>query len=268
MGRIGVLVVLGVLVPGCGAQGPCPAGCVLTSAEAVISVPCPAGVVAATSIGPCTNPSVRDAYSSIASNPQTLYVLGTGTGTCHVQITFADGYVYRTDIQFVEHPNNNSPGCLYCPPVTDPVAEPPPAIDPGASCASGAGADGGPDATTPPLQACVIGPPEGGTWYLDVYWCGNGCALCSAASNFTPLATPCTFPSLVYDAVFRGDAGSVDAGVCNLSDLTAYPRFTVTEEVLAAGVEWLGASTGCQMPSFTCAAPTNDVGDCSACPRQ
>ena len=140
MGPIGVLVVLGVLVTACAAQVPC-GGCVLTSANAVISVPCPAGVIAATSTGPCTAPATHDAYSNFAPTPETLYVLGTGTGTCHVQITFADGYVYTSDIQFVSHPGNNSPGCPSCPAITDPVAQPPAAIDPGASCVSDGGAD-------------------------------------------------------------------------------------------------------------------------------
>jgi hypothetical protein len=265
MGRLGALLVLGALFPACGVRGPCPAGCVLTSASAVISVPCPDGVVAATATGPCTAPSANNSYSSIDPSPQKFYVHATGKGTCHVQITFADGYVYAADIQFVEHPNNNGPGCPYCPPITDPVSEPPPVIDPGAICASDAGADGATDATTPRAQACVLGPPFDGAWYLNVYWCGNGCALCSAASSFTALATPCTFPSVVYNAVDDGDAGSVDAGACDLSALAAFPRFTVTEEVVATGLEWLGAGAGCRMPSFTCAAPINDTGDCSAC---
>ena len=141
MGRLGVLVVLGVLISACGTRGACPEGCVLTSGSAVIAVPCPAGVIAATSTGPCTTPSTQNAYSTLVASPQTLYVLGTGRGTCHVWITFADGYLYAADIQFVEHPSDNVPGCSYCPPITDPVAQPPAAIDPGASCAVDGGLD-------------------------------------------------------------------------------------------------------------------------------
>ena len=141
VGRLGLLAVLGVLIPACGIQGACPEGCVLTSGSATISVPCPAGVIAATSIGPCTIPSAQNADSTLVPNPQTLYVLGSGQGTCHVQITFADGYVYAANIQFVDHRNSNSPGCPYCPPITDPVAQPPAAIDPGASCAVDGGLD-------------------------------------------------------------------------------------------------------------------------------
>jgi hypothetical protein len=153
MGRIGFVAAIGLLVGACGSNRLCPAGCVLASSAAAIAVACPANVVTASVSGPCQQlqcaggtemlwPECLTAYGAATAHmPANADLTATATGTCHVEMRFADGYLYATDIQFVGRPLNDSPGCPSCPPVTTPVSAPPPVDDPAGACPQDAGAD-------------------------------------------------------------------------------------------------------------------------------
>jgi hypothetical protein len=61
--------------------------------------------------GPCATGDAALPYSLDSFNPQNLYVGSLSPGICHVELTFATGFTYSTDLTFMS--STQSSGC--CP---------------------------------------------------------------------------------------------------------------------------------------------------------
>ncbi|MGH7435440.1 MAG: hypothetical protein ACRENE_07180 [Polyangiaceae bacterium] len=93
---------------GCGGSGGdagperCTVSCGLLSSPATLILSCGATDLANVAIsGPCAAGDAATRSTLDSSNPQNLYVTSTGAGTCHVELTFATGFTYSTDVAFV-----------------------------------------------------------------------------------------------------------------------------------------------------------------------
>jgi hypothetical protein len=103
---------LSVLVAGgCGWHEDCPSGC-REGDPIVLDISC--GGTDLTSVvlsGPCNidNASAPDLYLG-GSHQQYVYVQPNVAGTCHIELTFATGFTFSTDV----HVTNQSDGDSQC----------------------------------------------------------------------------------------------------------------------------------------------------------
>jgi hypothetical protein len=107
-----------------------------------------------------------------------VLVASTGPGTCHVQLTFATGFTYSTDVTFALQPDLGPLGCPSCPPYLGPIPSTFIVDNPAATCTDASvdgpappdadvfDGDAGPrcgdqPACEPPFETCVTGPAIG-----------------------------------------------------------------------------------------------------------
>jgi hypothetical protein len=113
--RVVVAGIFALRMVGCAAVGPQCDSC-HSSAGALFKLSCtPADIVSLVASGPCapSDASIEqlqeDSFVTLASP--------SSTGTCHVALTFATGFVYSTDVTFT----SQSGGCAGCPATIGPT---------------------------------------------------------------------------------------------------------------------------------------------------
>jgi hypothetical protein len=86
---------------GNGAPEVCTVSCGTLSSAATLILSCGATDLTSVAIsGPCAKGDAGRSYTMDSSNPQNLYVASSTAGTCHVELTFATGFGYSTDVVF------------------------------------------------------------------------------------------------------------------------------------------------------------------------
>jgi hypothetical protein len=138
MATAGLIVALGT---GCG-PGP-DAKCICNSAEpALFQFSCsPNDLTSVVATGPCSMPEAGTPLGFTAPVPPTdVGVFSGGPGTCHVQLTFASGFTYSTDVAFTAQMQ-----FCACPTAFVPTSGPFMVDNPAGTCIAGpdaGGADG------------------------------------------------------------------------------------------------------------------------------
>ncbi len=103
----------GPLLIGCGSSDlGCTVSCPTLFSAATFILSCGATDMTNVAVsGPCASGDAALPYSLDSFNPQNLYVGSLSTGICHVELTFATGFTYSTDVTFTS--STQSGGC--CP---------------------------------------------------------------------------------------------------------------------------------------------------------
>jgi hypothetical protein len=101
---------------GCGSSGGnggpegCAVSCGTLSSAATLILSCGATDLTNVAIsGPCAKGDAGPSYTVDLSNPQNLYVASSTAGICHVELTFATGFAYSTDVVFTS--STTTGGC-------------------------------------------------------------------------------------------------------------------------------------------------------------
>jgi hypothetical protein len=169
---------LGLLVVLCGGCDPtsysCHGGCTI-AAYATIELACPATVTGARLTGPCapsgdaslflvessctyrggSGPPASAGFgfacAPITQTPfsecKEVYLAATAPGVCHVELTFATGFTYSTDVTFTSQTDPEPPGCAQCPPYIGPASQATFMVhNPSNTCVDDAGLNAGVDA--------------------------------------------------------------------------------------------------------------------------
>jgi hypothetical protein len=71
----------------------------------------PSDLVGVKVTGPCIAADAGPAGYFTGSERSVLYVNSVQAGTCTVQLVFATGYTYSTEVQFAQQSNNVPAGC-------------------------------------------------------------------------------------------------------------------------------------------------------------
>ena len=131
------------LVDGCNSTKDCCGGCPAPE-PAVFQLTCGAtDLQSVVATGPCAMPDAS--LSSYVGN-HIVVVRSQSPGVCHVELTFATGFTYSSDVTFATQSGGvcGGPQCT-CPDYLAPTAGPFPVNNPSATCVSGgldAGSDG------------------------------------------------------------------------------------------------------------------------------
>jgi hypothetical protein len=106
-----------VVLPGCGPKLACPGFCP-GPGPAQFNLACaPTDLASVVLSGSCaTDADASPANYVQGGNLSYLFINGTSTGTCHVELTFASGFTYSADVEFVPEQSEN--GCPVCSPYT------------------------------------------------------------------------------------------------------------------------------------------------------
>lgn len=113
LGAAGALASLvAVALPSCSqSSGDCPGGCA-GPAFVEFHLACnPSDLVGVNVSGVCLASDAGPAGYFSGGQQSALYVDSLQAGTCHVQLLFATGYSYATDVQFTSQVNNVPSGC-------------------------------------------------------------------------------------------------------------------------------------------------------------
>jgi hypothetical protein len=131
-----ILLLIGV---GCRGSGPCPLACSEVGPASFVLMCNPTDLTSVTASGLCALP---DASPLVAVSELTIY--GRSPGVCHVVLTFASGFTYTADVNFVSQTDPEPPGCVgTCPPYITATQRTFVVDNPPETCT-----DGGTDATT------------------------------------------------------------------------------------------------------------------------
>jgi hypothetical protein len=145
---------------GCGSGGPssqglgCNVSCGTLSSAATLVLSCGASDLSNVALsGPCAAGDAAAYSTPDSSDPQNVYVRSPSAGVCHVELTFATGFTYATDVTFTS--TTITSGC--CPGTGVKPTQSVFMVDnPDTTCVDAAveggvevGADGGLDAFTP-----------------------------------------------------------------------------------------------------------------------
>jgi hypothetical protein len=97
---------------GCGSShAACPGGCAGPGFADFVLACSPSDLVSVNVTGPCLTGDAGLASYFTGSGRSTLTIDSLEAGTCHVQLEFASGYAYASDVQFTQQTNNVPPGC-------------------------------------------------------------------------------------------------------------------------------------------------------------
>jgi hypothetical protein len=99
--------VLALLVVACSSgHEACSDSCIEAS-SATFNLACnPNDLVSVTATGPCANPEAGLSWYTGAATKWSAAVFAQSPGTCHIELTFATGFTYATDVTFVAHTAN------------------------------------------------------------------------------------------------------------------------------------------------------------------
>lgn len=257
MSRTGLALALAVLaggglavLHGCNSTQDCCGGC-LGDDPAVFHLSCSSGdVTSVLATGPCGT----DASLSSFLGSGSVFVHSRSAGVCHVELTFATGFTYATDVTFTSQPGGvcGGPQCR-CPAHVAPASGPFTVNNPSNTCvaAPDAGADeGGSSGAGMDTGAAHASYPS-----CTNNGCGTGLACaypiaagCSAAGVCVPL-TPCG--GCGNQPTYCGCAGS---GVLQSGDIPAGYSLSAVQ----------GAYYPCAGPDAGGGHVTADAGDAVA----
>ncbi len=175
------------LCGGCQTKYGCPGGCA-AGGYAVIELACPAAVTSARLTGPCA-PS-GDASLFLVEPPATysggsgppasagfgfacapitetpfsgckeVYLAATAPGVCHVELTFATGFTYSTDVTFASQRDPAPPGCAQCPAYIAPSSQATFTVNNPSTTCLDAGSSEGADASTDAASDAAVCPVD------------------------------------------------------------------------------------------------------------
>ncbi|MGO9836601.1 MAG: hypothetical protein ACLP1X_20585 [Polyangiaceae bacterium] len=184
---LGLLVVVG---GGCQTTYSCPGGCTV-GAYAVLELTCRATVTSARLTGPCAPSGDAGAGFGFSCAPVTevpfsgckeVHIAATVPGVCHVELTFATGFTYSTDVTFASQTDPEPPGCGQCPQYVGPASQATFIVDNPATACLDAGSDEGADAPTDaPSEAAVC--PTDASQSVACNFSGT-CAGCRSNAGF------------------------------------------------------------------------------------
>ena len=147
-----VASLLVVLEAGCSSSSPCALPC--GAIGATFNLSCNSNdLTSVVASGPCSMPDASLSWYTGTGSQGTVTVYSSSPGTCHVQLSFASGFTFSTDVTFISQTEGT---CGSCPSFTEPSSGEFTVDNPASTCVAvpdAGGDDGGVEATARDAEA-------------------------------------------------------------------------------------------------------------------
>jgi len=107
---------------GCSTDYGCPANSCSAGVSPIFNMSCgPTDLTSVTLSGPCATGDASPSNYVWGYHGMFLGIESSQPGVCHVELTFATGFTYSTDVTFALQPDPTRPGCAPCPAFVGPT---------------------------------------------------------------------------------------------------------------------------------------------------